>query len=330
MRREGFSLLVVPYGNEAQGVREVRFSGLAVTLLGLTAGLLFVGFVAMASTYGLAVVDQVRLQRLQEENRVLSGQLEQMRVTLADLDQQMAVIARRDEAVRLAAELEPLSDDMRRAGVGGSHLDFDRQVTLLSGSTAGAMKEAQQTLNRLSREMKLEMESLLEVSDRLDASETFLHGFPSIFPIDQSRHRAWITSPFGYRSDPLYPAETRFHEGNDIGAARGTPILATADGLVSAFDNSFRGPTRRDLGNYVRIDHGNGYTTTYGHMERVDPKVRRGLRVKRGDVIGYVGNTGRAAGIHLHYEINYNGKPVNPWFHYYYERVAEITGNKPR
>jgi murein DD-endopeptidase MepM/ murein hydrolase activator NlpD len=70
--------------------------------------------------------------------------------------------------------------------------------------------------------------------------------------------------------------------------------------------------------------------TFYGHMERVDPRIHKNMKVKRGDVLGYVGNTGRAAGIHLHYEINYNGKPVNPWYHYYNDRVADITGNKLR
>jgi murein DD-endopeptidase MepM/ murein hydrolase activator NlpD len=332
MRRAGFSLLVVPHGNDARGVREVRLSGTALTLIGVAAAFLFVTFVALASTYGLAVVDRVRMSRLSLENQVLQEQLAQMRTTLSDLDAQMSVIARRDDMVRLAAELDPLPEEMRRAGVGGSHLDFNRQVVNLSGETAGSMKEAQQTLNRLGREMKLEYESLLEVSDRLDASEAFLRGYPSIFPIDQSKYRCRISSPFGYRPNPLYTSETEFHEGNDIAAARGTPILATADGVVAATENSYKGPTpnRYVLGNYVKVDHQNGYVTFYGHMERVDPRIHRNMKVKRGDVLGYVGNTGRAAGIHLHYEIQYNGKPVNPWYHYYYERVADITGNKLR
>jgi murein DD-endopeptidase MepM/ murein hydrolase activator NlpD len=332
MRRAGFSLLLVPHENDTRGVRELRLPGTAFALLGVAAALLFVVFVALASTYGLAVVDRVRMNRLSRENQVLQDQLAQMRTAISELGDQMTVIARRDDAVRLAAELDPLPEELRRAGVGGSHLDFDRRVTMLSGETAASMKEAQQAINRLTREAKLEAESLLEVDDRLDAMDAFLRGYPSIFPIDQSKYRSRISSPFGYRPNPLYASETEFHEGHDIAAARGTPIIATADGVVAATENSFKGPTpnRYVLGNYVKIDHGNGYVTFYGHMERVDPRIHRNVKVKRGDVLGYVGNTGRVTGIHLHYEIQYSGKPVNPWFHYYNERVADITGNKLR
>jgi hypothetical protein len=131
MRRAGFSLLLVPHENDARGVRELRLSGTALALLGVAAALLFVVFVALASTYGLAVVDRVRMNRLSRENQVLQDQLAQMRTAINDLNDQMGVIARRDDAVRLAAELDPLPEELRRAGVGGSHLDFDRRVTML-------------------------------------------------------------------------------------------------------------------------------------------------------------------------------------------------------
>ncbi|MFO7768879.1 MAG: peptidoglycan DD-metalloendopeptidase family protein [bacterium] len=326
-RREGFSLLLVPRGTDARHKREIRLSGTQLVLL--TAGLLgaLLAFVAMAASFGYVMVDQVRYHTLERENRVLRAELDQMNEQVLSLADQMSVIAQRDEAVRLAAELDPIAEDLRQAGIGGSHRDFNRDVLMLAGETGGMTRELQGRINRLLREAKLESESLLEVEARLAESESFLTGYPSIFPIDQTRYRTWVTSPFGWRSDPLYGTR-RFHEGNDVGAAHGTPIRATADGIVAGWENGVEGFQRIGLGNFIRIDHQNGYVTSYGHMARVAPGIRKGVRVKRGQVIGYVGRTGRAAGTHLHYEITYNDQPVNPFYHYYTDRVADATGRK--
>lgn len=326
-RRQGFSLLLVPHGTDARHKKELRLSGTQLVLLvtGLLVALL--AFVAMTASFGYVMVDQVRYHRLERENSILRAELDQMNEQVLSLADQMAVIAERDEAVRLAAELDPISEDLRKAGIGGSHRDFSRDVLMMAGATAGITRELQGKINRLLREAKLEAESLLEVDARLAESEEFLAGYPSIFPIDQTRYRTWVTSPFGYRPDPLYGTR-RFHEGNDIGAAHGTPIRASADGVVAGTENGIQGFRQIGLGNYVRIDHGNGYVTAYGHMSRVAPGIRRGVRVKRGQVIGYVGRTGRAQGTHLHYEINYNDQPVNPYYHYYTDRMADALGTE--
>jgi murein DD-endopeptidase MepM/ murein hydrolase activator NlpD len=329
MSGKGFSILLVPRDNESSGVREVRLSGTALISIGVGCLIAAIGFVAMLSTYGLTVVDQVKYSRLENENTILRRQLTDMNASVMSLADQMTVIAERDEAVRLAAELEPLPEELRRAGIGGSYRDFDREVTRLSGEPARLTKETQTLINRLSREMKLETESLLEVNETLEGSDRFLRGYPSIFPVDQTKYRAWVTSLYQFRTDPLY-GDRRFHYGNDIGAARGTPVRATADGVIERVENGVKGPTKRGLGNNVRIDHQNGYKTIYAHMDRVKSGLRQFARVKRGDIIGYVGSTGRTDGIHLHYQVEYMGKAVNPYWHYYDQREAEVLGKSNR
>jgi murein DD-endopeptidase MepM/ murein hydrolase activator NlpD len=136
-----------------------------------------------------------------------------------------------------------------------------------------------------------------------------------------------MASGFGYRTDPVYKT-TKFHAGMDFSAPVGTEIYATGDGIVSRADADASG-----YGNHVRITHGYGYLTLYGHMSRI--KVRRGQKVKRGDVIGYVGNTGKSVGPHLHYEVHKNDQAVNPVNFYYndlspeeYARMLELAGTE--
>jgi murein DD-endopeptidase MepM/ murein hydrolase activator NlpD len=147
-----------------------------------------------------------------------------------------------------------------------------------------------------------------DLSSQLDRVEARLQeqGFrtaatPSISPV-----RGILTSGYGHRADPV-TGERAMHRAIDLSTAPGQPILATADGIVLQAESSGR------LGNSVYLAHGFGLTTRYGHMSRFT--VRAGERVQRGDVIGYVGNTGRATGFHLHYEVRLDGRPVNP-LHY--------------
>jgi murein DD-endopeptidase MepM/ murein hydrolase activator NlpD len=130
--------------------------------------------------------------------------------------------------------------------------------------------------------------------------------YPSIHPtsLDNSK----FSSGFGYRYDP-FTKNRKIHEGHDFSAKVGTEVCATANGVVksSRFFGSF--------GNYIEIDHGNGYTTTYGHLSK--RLVRKGQSIQRGDIIGKVGNTGRSTAPHLHYEIKYNNKKIDPSSFYF-------------
>ena len=323
MDRNGFSLLFVPHGGESKkGIREFRLSGTALAVGAAVGIFLAVAFVAMAVTYGSAVVDQMRFLKLQQENEILRSELAQMNQSVLAMRSKMDLISERDDILRHAAELDPLSQELRRVGVGGTYRDFNSEVLLLSSRSGRTMKETQTTLNQLLREAALELESLLEIEDALSESEAFLRGFPSIWPIDDSTYKVRVSSPYTWRIHPV-TGKRHFHEGNDIVAPRGTPVRATADGRIDRFRDVLRKGSAYNLGNYVKIDHGNGYVTFYGHLDHLHPRVRKAARVSRGDIIGYVGNTGRTTGYHLHYEIHYQGRTVNPWHHYYEDRMDE-------
>ncbi|MFC1500714.1 M23 family metallopeptidase [Candidatus Zixiibacteriota bacterium] len=329
MEKNGFSLLVVPRGNEARGVREFRLSGTGI--ISMLAGVLFLGivFTAMAVTYGSSLVDQVGYLRLQRENQVLRTQLDEMNQAVVNISAQMDVVAERDEVLRLMAEMDPLADEIRQAGVGGSYRDFDSELLLITGSTGALARDTQSRLSQLSREMKLEIESLLDIDARFSESETFLLGWPSITPIDRALYRTRMSSAFSIRDDPLEPSRRRFHAGNDWAAAQGTPVRATADGIVIAWHDGDAPGYLYGFGNYVRLEHASGLQTFYGHFESLHPRVKGSgsvKRVKRGDVIGYVGKTGRSQGYHLHYAVIKDGREVNPWHFYYDDRTDQALG----
>jgi murein DD-endopeptidase MepM/ murein hydrolase activator NlpD len=287
-----------------------------------------VAVVAMAATYSLSLVDQVKYARLERENTILESQLVEMNGMVLNLVDQMSVIAERDDAVRSSIYLDPLPEELRKAGIGGSRRDFDREILYLSGETGRLALDTQTRISQLSRESKLELESLMQLEAALAENESFLKGFPSIRPIDPDEHYSRMTSAFGFRNHPIHQARL-FHDGNDWFAEEGTPVRATADGLIIATVNDAKGRTTGGLGNYIRIDHGNGYTTLYGHLQGLHGRTIRGRRVSRGDVIGYVGGTGLTTGVHLHYQIHFDGKSVNPWWFYHDDRLADATGIRP-
>lgn len=153
-------------------------------------------------------------------------------------------------------------------------------------------------LDRLSREMNDRSKSFQELIDQLEAKRSVLASTPTIWPV-----KGWLTAGFGYRRSP-FTGLRQMHEGVDISNTVGTPVVAPADGLVS-----YAGPLG-GFGNVISIDHGHKISTFYGHLHR--QRVSQGERVRRGDVIAFVGTTGRATGPHLHYEIQVNGSAVDP------------------
>jgi len=329
MKRKGFSLLVVPRGNEARGVREIRLSGTGI--ISSLAGTLFLAvlFVAMAVTYGSSLIDQVGYLRLQRENQVLRTQLEDMNQAVTNISAQMDVIAERDEVLRLMAEMEPLADEIRKAGVGGNYRDFDGELLFITGNMGALARDTQSRLNQLSREMKLEIESLLEIDARFAESEEYLLGFPSIVPIDRTLYRTRMSSAFSMRDDPLDPSRRAFHYGNDWAAAQGTPVRATADGIVIDRRGDVTTTSRYGFGNFVRVEHASGLQTFYGHLDGLHPRVTgTRARVKRGDVIGYVGKTGKSSGYHLHYAVIEDGREINPYWYYHDDRTDQALGKK--
>ena len=168
-------------------------------------------------------------------------------------------------------------------------------------------------LDILSKQTVVQSRSLDEIERLASNKEDLLEAIPSIQPI-KNKDLTRMASGFGYRTDP-FTKKRRFHYGMDFTAKKGIPIYATGNGVIKRADNRSSG-----YGRHIRIDHGFGYVSLYAHLSKYN--VRRGQKVKRGDIIGYVGNTGRSVGPHLHYEIFKNNKKINP-LNFYYGNLSQ-------
>jgi murein DD-endopeptidase MepM/ murein hydrolase activator NlpD len=281
-----FTILVIP-----EGSHQVRRFGVRLSVLkriAAAAVVLALGLAGLITDYVLTNLDQNELERLQVENLSQREELHRLVVKLEDLRQEIVVLAQNDAKVRVMAKLSaPKSDSM--VGVGGpaTQEDVNREFSVI-----------QQRIDEVRRQIDLRRESQEEIQGILNDQRSLLAAKPGGWPV-----KGWLTSSFGMRRDP-FNGRRKMHEGLDIAARTGTAVTATADGIVSSVK------TEPGYGKVVILDHGYGYRTIYGHNSRYYVKV--GQRVRRGERIAAVGNTGRSTGSHVHYEIRLNGVPVNP------------------
>jgi murein DD-endopeptidase MepM/ murein hydrolase activator NlpD len=231
-------------------------------------------------------------------------------------------IEKRDDGIyRAVLGAEPIDKSIREAGVGGSDRYVDiREKDVLDKEMVIDLYEK---VDKLRRQIYIESKSQDELVKLADNKEKLFAAIPAIQPISNKQLRA-LASGFGLRTHPIYKVR-KMHSGIDFAASIGTPIYATADGKVVTVDVKFSG-----YGKLVEVDHGFGYRTRYAHMHEF--AVRPGQSVKRGDLIGYVGNTGLSTAPHLHYEVLINGAQVDPVHYFYndlsageYEKILELA-----
>jgi hypothetical protein len=257
----------------------------------------------------------------------LKRELEQMEFQFGILDQRMDQMEgilnemqqRDDNIYRVIFEADPIPMSIRKAGFGG----VNRYKELEGYSHSKLVVNTTERLDVLTKQLVIQSKSFDEVVDLARRKEDMMRSIPAIQPV-ANKDLTRMASGYGYRIDPFYKVR-KFHNGMDFSAPTGTPIYATGDGVVMRADRRSRG-----FGNHVRIDHGYGYLTLYAHMSKI--MVRPGQKVKRGDVIGLVGNTGKSRGPHCHYEVHLNGGPVNPVNYYFndlsaeeYDRMIELS-----
>ena len=244
------------------------------------------------------------LSQLQYQYDVLNDKLDEMGDALVDLQD------RDDNIYRVIFEAEPIPSSMRDAGYGGSN----RFEELNGYDDAELMKSSWLKLTQTRYKMYIQSKSYDALAKLIQNKTAMLSSIPAIQPV-ANKDLKRIGSGFGVRIDPIYKVP-RMHEGIDFTAPIGTPIYATGNGTVSLVDYG-----SRDYGNHVILTHGYGYQTLYGHMSRV--KVKIGQKVNRGDVIGYVGNSGKSTGPHCHYEVIKNGRKINPINFFYSDLTPE-------
>lgn len=255
--------------------------------------------------------DSPKTIMLQQENTDLKDNYALMQQQVNQLQQKMDELLNRDNNVyRSIFESSPIPDSARLKA-----MEKSKEIQLVrSLGETDLVKSIGSQLNRLILLVAYQEKSFNDIDAMVKDKEKLLAAIPAIQPVSD-KDLTRIASGFGTRIDPVYKVP-KFHAGLDFTAPIGTPIYATADGIVT--DAGFN---EGGYGNRVVINHGFGYETLYGHMYRIKAKVRQ--KVKRGEVIGYVGSTGKSTGPHCHYEVHRNENPVDPVYYFYNDLTPE-------
>lgn len=259
---------------------------------------------------------------LKNEVKEMEFYYQNMEQELDKLKNQLATMEYRDDNIyRAVLGAEPIDKNIRQGGVGGS--DRYEEIKTKNISHKDLIVELQSTLDNLKRKIYIESKSQDDVVALAENKEKLFAAIPAIQPVANKELIA-LASGYGMRIHPVYKV-LKMHTGVDFAASIGTPIYATADGMVDKTEVSFSG-----YGKVLEIDHGFGYRTRFAHMHGF--AVRQGQKVKRGDLIGYVGDTGLSTAPHLHYEVFVNGVHVNPVHYFFndlnpaeYEKVIELA-----
>lgn len=287
-------------------ITKTRKVGVVLLFLSASALFGFLCFVALLNTpYFETPKDKLQareIENLKINYEILNRRLEQVNEVLEDVGE------RDNKIYRTYFNASQIPDDQRKAGLGG----VNRYKELEGYNNSELVINSTKMLDIISKELAVQSKSLDEIAKLAKDKEKLLSAIPAIQPVKNEDLRQ-MASGFGYRSDPFTKIR-KFHAGMDFSARTGTPVYATGDGAVVVADNKMSG-----YGNRIVIRHGFGYETLYAHLSKF--KVKPGQKVKRGDVIGYVGSTGRSEAPHLHYEVHKNGEVINP-INFYYGNIS--------
>ncbi len=278
----------------------------------------FMGFVIYVGAAKL--IDSPKEKLLKKENSQLKSQYQLLDSRMNQVTRVLEDIQRRDDEIyRVIFEAEPIAKEIREAGFGG----VNRYKVLEGYKNSDLIVESSKKLDQITKQLYIQSKSYDEVYSLANKKEKMLASIPAIQPV-ANKNLKRMASGYGMRMHPIYKRR-KMHTGMDFSAESGTEIYATGNGKVVHVERS-----RRGYGNHVIIDHGYGFETLYAHMSKFD--VRRGQEVRRGEVIGYVGNTGTSVAPHLHYEVHKNGEKVNPINYYFndlspeeYEKMIEVS-----
>jgi murein DD-endopeptidase MepM/ murein hydrolase activator NlpD len=278
----------------------------------------FLGFISAALVTALILVTLAYRYFPSANEKILLQENENLQENFLALDEQTRKIEQRlrelekrdNEVYRAIFEANPIPDSAR-----ASEMEHQMKVQQVLKLTKYELESSiANTLNVISNRIEVQDKSYSQISNFIKNKEELLAATPAIQPVSNADLKR-MASGYGNRIDPIYKT-THFHAGLDFAAPQGTPIYATANGVVTTAGNMANG-----YGNHVVINHGYGYETLYGHMFKV--KARAGGRVKRGEIIGYVGSTGKSTGPHCHYEVHKNGRKIDPVYFFYNDLSPE-------
>lgn len=297
MKNKYFTFLYIP--TDASEPRTLRVRRVIVYALVATVLVAIGGGSWATLRYSTRISDAYEMARLERHNAQLEAQLDDIGTELDALKRQVAQNFDFQKKARLLANLDDISDDVTEVGVGGPDHAYMKAISGIAPDARDRVIGARADIEKMLRQARLQRESYTEILASLEATDELLRTTPSLRPVNVG----FVTSRFGPRIDP-YTGRRTPHRGVDFSARKGSPVFATADGVV-AFSGKWR-----TYGEAVELSHGHGYITRYAHLEK--RLVRKGQKVRRGDVIGRVGSTGRSTFAHLHYEVEKDGHRVNP------------------
>lgn len=276
------------------------------------------GFLAAAAVTALIIVmlgfqllDSPKEMLMRQENQRIREDYVLLNTKVKAMQQQVADLEKRDNHIyREIFEANPIPDSAR-----AKRMEKQKEVKLTEGMEDNELAySVAAVIDNLDNRMAFQKKSYDDIEQMIKNKEKLLAATPAIQPVS-NKDLSRIASGFGYRIDPVYKT-VKMHAGLDFAAPQGTPIYSTADGVVKLAGNTGNG-----YGNYVVINHGYGYETLYGHQYKI--KVRSGQRVKRGELIGWVGSTGKSTGPHVHYEVHKNGQHIDPVYFFYNDLTPE-------
>lgn len=277
-------------------------------------------FAALILFFGFTYLDSPQEKELKRELSKMTLQYNIMQDRLTQVDTVLKGIQDRDDNIyRVIFEAEPISEDIRTAGFGGT----DRYENLKNFRNSDIMIANTKKIDELANSLLVQSKSFDELNSLAKSKTEMMASIPAIQPLSGNNLHRGI-SGFGSRLHPIYKIR-KMHTGIDFAAPKGTPVYATGNGKVS------KAGSDHGYGKHIEVDHGYGYKTLYAHLNKFSAK--QGTKIKRGDLIGYVGNTGSSTGPHLHYEVIKDGKSVNPVNFFYndltpaeYAKMIKVSG----
>ena len=286
--------------NETElSVSQIRFTSkqliiLSSTIFIITLSLMFIG-ASLLSDY----IYQKRINEFKSNYLSIEKNMKILRAKINTIDSEILKIEKKDVAIRSYAGMPVIDQDIRKLGIGGSVLKPPVFSDNLLPQINEDLSILEMDIEKIARQVGLEMNSYNSIYKKVKEDVSRIAKIPSIRPVDGG----YLNSHFGYRMDPIDNVK-RFHHGCDFSVSIGTPVYAPADGVIK------RAYYLGGFGNHIKVDHSGGYSTIFAHLSKIN--VKSGQKVRRGEIIGLTGNSGRSTAPHLHYEVHYYGEPENP------------------
>lgn len=296
MAKNYYTFLLIP--EKQSSIRKFKLSGV---LLKVLVGIVATGFFAFCyCSYDYLRIkgDAAELAKLKRITTIQKEQIDLLAAKIDDFEKKMTDIREFDKKIRVMTNMESGRTNGQFLGMGGPSSTENMVESQIAETEKALIDQIHKNMDQLLEEANYQEDSFKELLEFLKKQKSILASTPSIWPVI-----GWVTSEFGYRISP-FTGKREFHRGIDIATKMGEEILAPANAYVAKISY------QSDMGNMLLLDHGNGITTCYGHLAKI--KAKQGRTVKRGEVIGVIGTSGRSTGPHLHYGVRVNGVYVNP------------------